>query len=88
MTNWMFDDSTDPEDPLYVPKVNPTETIESTGTSLVPFLYNGQFDSLLKSASENVKAGLPFRALPSYTGTITSQDHHTNFVADYSPGSL
>jgi hypothetical protein len=27
MTNWMFEDSTDPVVPLYVPKVYPTVTI-------------------------------------------------------------
>ena len=59
MTNWMFEDSTGPVVPLYVPKVYPTETIESTGISLVPFWYNGQDVNFLKSASENVKAGLP-----------------------------
>ena len=65
MTNWMFEESTGPVVPLYVPIVYPTETIESTGISLVPLLYNGQVDSLLKSASENEKAALLLRALPS-----------------------
>jgi hypothetical protein len=31
MTNWMFEDRIGPAVPLYVPKVYPTETIESTG---------------------------------------------------------
>ena len=65
ITNWMFEDRTGPAVPLYVPKVYPTETIESTGISQVPFRYKGQVDSLLKSASENMNAGLPLRALPS-----------------------
>ena len=74
MTNWMFDDNTGPVVPLYVPKVYPTETIDSSGISLVPLQYNGQDDSLLKSASEKVKAGWPLRALPSYTGTMACQE--------------
>jgi len=77
ITNWMFEESTGPVVPLYVPKVYPTETTESTGISLVPLRYNGQDDSFLKSTSENVKAGFPIRALPSYTGTSkTSQEQH------------
>jgi len=80
MTNWIFEDSTDPVVPLYVPKVYPTETIESTGISLVPLRYNGQDGNFLKSASENMKAGLPLRALPSYTGTTVCQEWHINNV--------
>jgi hypothetical protein len=76
----MFDDNTGPVVPLYVPKVYPTETIESTGTSLTPLRYNGQDDNLLKSASENMKAGFPSRALPSYTGTTACQEQPLNIV--------
>lgn len=67
MTNWMFEDRTGPAVPLYVPKVYPTETIESTGISQGLFPYDAQWplDNFLKSASENEKAGLPLRALPS-----------------------
>jgi hypothetical protein len=83
MTNWMFEDSTDPVVPLYVPKVYPTVTIESTGISLVPLRYNGQDDNLLKSVSENMKAGLPLRALPSYTGTTACQEQQINNVVVY-----
>jgi hypothetical protein len=81
MINWMFEDRTGPAVPLYVPKVYPTETMESTGISLVPFLYSGQVDNLLKSASENAKAGWPLRALPSYTGTAANQEQHINNLA-------
>jgi hypothetical protein len=74
MTNWMFELKTGPLVPLYVPKVYPIDTIESAGISLVPLRYKGQDDNLLKSASENLKAGLPSRALPSYTGTKVGQE--------------
>ena len=80
ITNWMFEDSTDADVPLYVPRVYPTETIESTGISLVPLRYNSQDGKFLKSASENIKAGLPLRALPSYTGTTVCQEWHMNNV--------
>ena len=62
MTSWMFNDNTGPVLPL------------STSTSLVPLRYNGQDDNLLKSSSENMKAGLPLRALLSYTGTTACQE--------------
>ena len=39
MTNWMFEERTVPDVVLlYVPKVYPTDTTESTGISLEPFL--------------------------------------------------
>ena len=74
MTNWMFDDNTGPVVPLYIPKVYPMETIDSSGISLVPLWYNGQDDSLLKSVSEKVKAGQPLHALPLYTGTMVCHE--------------
>lgn len=80
----MFEERTGPAVPLYVPNVYPTETMESTGISAVPFLYKGQVDSLLKSASENVKGGFPLRALPSYTGTTAHQKPHALQVGNLS----
>ena len=65
ITNWMFELRTGPLVPLYVPKVYPTDTMESEGISLAPLQYKGQDNNLLKSASENLKAGLPSHALPS-----------------------
>ena len=77
----MFEESTGPVVPLYVPKVYPTETTESTGILLVPLRYNGQDVNFVKSASENMNAGFPLRALPSYTGTSkSSQGKHARNV--------
>ena len=79
----MFEERTDPVVPLYVPKVYPTETMESAGISVVPFLYKGQVDSFLKSASENKKGGFPLHALPSYTGTTACQKQLVCKIAIY-----